>query len=236
MAYCATITFHDRQGEALYTIRYGRMSEEDIDVLVRSLTSDVMALLSRRPDLKVATLSDGAPELWQRLATIDEESLGVDRVYRFLDFWHVIEKLAAAARVIDMTSTDAAVKRWKLLLLNRRNAVDTILQELRSSGKETVRVGEQCPVQEAITYLENHRERMRYTEARRNGLPIGNGAVEATCKSLVETRMKRAGARWKQDTGEHIIELRALALSDRWDDGIQLTLKPLRKAVRKLAA
>jgi hypothetical protein len=44
--------------------------------------------------------------------------------------------------------------------------------------------------------------------------------------------MKRPGARWTEDTGEHVIQLRTLALSDRWDAAMGLTLKPLRKAVR----
>jgi hypothetical protein len=45
-------------------------------------------------------------------------------------------------------------------------------------------------------------------------------------------RMKRLGSRWKEPTGDHVIQLRALALSDRWDQGIDLTLRPLRRAVR----
>jgi hypothetical protein len=44
--------------------------------------------------------------------------------------------------------------------------------------------------------------------------------------------MKRCGARWKEETGQHIIQMRALALSDRWKPAIFLTLRPLRKAVR----
>ena len=88
---------------------------------------------------------------------------------------------------------------------------------------------------DAITYLENNAGRMDYARARRLGLPIGSGNVEATCKTLVNLRMNRSGARWKIDTGEHIIRLRAVALSDRWAAAMALTLKPPKPRIRRVA-
>jgi hypothetical protein len=59
--------------------------------------------------------------------------------------------------------------------------------------------------------------------------------TEATCKTLVTVRMKRSGARWKTATAQDVINLRAFPLSDRWEPALQLTLAPLRRAVRRVA-
>ncbi len=151
-----------------------------------------------------------------------------------VDFWHLVEKLGAAARLLD-DDPERRLARWRLRLLNVEHAATDILHELRTSGRERVRVGETQPVHEAITYLDNHRGRMNYAAARAAGLPIGSGSVEATCKTLVQVRMKRAGSRWKTNTGRHVLHLRALATSDRWADAMDFTLRPLRKAVRVAA-
>ena len=45
-------------------------------------------------------------------------------------------------------------------------------------------------------------------------------------------RMKRPGARWKHTTGDEVLQLRALQLSDRWAPAVQRATRPLAKPVQ----
>ena len=234
MAYCGTVTLHDEDGVGRHTIRYGCMPDGDVIGLRDRLVADAATLRSKRPDLKLELLCDGAPEMWNLLEEGFLPKFGND-LYRLVDLHHLMEKLGAAAGVInDSTGAGERLRRWKMSLLNRARAATGILEELTASGMDEG-VGTDHPVHAAITYIQSHSadaDRMNYARARRLGLALGTGNVEATCKSLFETRMKRCGARWKEETGQHIVQLRALALSDRWGPAIALTLRPLRKPVR----
>lgn len=198
-----------------------------------ALVADTTALLAKRPDLHLANLCDGARELWGILAErIDEQELGVEAVM-LLDFWHVAEKLTAAFRVI---GDEASRSRLTLLRLNRADAVDTILDDFWASGNRMARVGMSQHAHEAITNLENNHDLMNCATARQRHPPIGSGIAKATRKLLSVVRMKRARSRWKTESGDHVLHLRALALSDRWDHGVQLTIGHQPKPVRKVAA
>lgn len=236
MAYCGAVTLHDRMGRCLHTIRYGCMPAGDATLLCTGMANDVYRLMQRKPSLLIVLLADGAPEMWNLLeAALPPELLG--KLAKLVDFWHVIEKLAAAVKLLagDEAGRAALLRRWKLLLRRRNGAALEILAELRASGKEWLRIDSAQPVHDAITYLERHHERMAYASARRQHLPIGSGNVEATCKTLIAVRMKRAGSRWKHVTGDHIVKLRALALSDRWDSAMKHLHAKRRTAVRKAA-
>lgn len=237
MAYCATITLTDAKGEAIHTIRYGRMPEKDVSSLLDSMQDDVLALLRKRPELDVVLLCDGAAEPWGLLeARFHAGTLGKEPV-RLVDLWHLVEKLGKAARVKHGGEARAVSERWKARLLNDSGSAAKIRAEVASWGLEWHAEGADHPVHEALTFLSNQGEagRLDYATARSRGLPVGSGAVEATCKSLFGVRMKRPGARWHQETAEDVITLRALALSDRWDGAVDLTLRLRRREV-KLAA
>jgi hypothetical protein len=235
MAYCGTVTLHDGEGAALHTIRYGCMPQGDVIGLRDRLAADAATLLAKESTLTLELLCDGAQEMWNLLdGGFSEAKFGED-TYRLVDLYHLMEKLGAAARAIDgPASAGKRLSRWKAVLLNRAGAAAEIREELIASGMDEG-VGENNPVHAAITYLKSHgidADHMNYAQARQLGLALGSGNVEATCKSLFEMRLKRCGSRWKEETGQHIVQLRALALSDRWGPAVNLILRPLRVAVR----
>jgi len=225
MAYCGTVTLHDGNGAGVHTIRYGGMPASDPHLLAMRMAADVLSLRAKKRALSVSILCDGAPEMWNLLDG-EIEGAPFGEVRRTLDFWHATAKLALAAQSLHGESeAKRALNRWKHTLLHRVDGAQQILDELIASGgaKPTPRTSP--PVHEAITYLRNNLDRMDYARARRAGLPIGSGNVEATCKSLFACRLKRGGARWKTQTGEEIIQLRALSLSDRWDAAMDLLFR-----------
>jgi hypothetical protein len=89
MASWATLTLHDRKGEALHPSRYGRMPQGEVEELCRTLTHDGWVLLRKQPGLGVLLLADGAPELGKLLTEhLNAETLGVP-VRQLVDLWHL---------------------------------------------------------------------------------------------------------------------------------------------------
>src|SRR5438105_12158292 len=120
MAYCGTVTLHDQDGAGRYTIRYGCMPEGAILGLLDRMVADVATLRSKRPDLKIELLCDGAPGMWNLREEGFTAIFGND-LERLVDFYHLAEKLGAAARVLE-DSPAAAGERlggWKKTLLHR---------------------------------------------------------------------------------------------------------------------
>jgi hypothetical protein len=58
---------------------------------------------------------------------------------------------------------------------------------------------------------------MNYPDAIGRNYPIGTGITEAAAKTIVGTRMKRAGARFSQHGGQTVMTFRAAVLSERSD-------------------
>lgn len=69
-----------------------------------------------------------------------------------------------------------------------------------------------------IGYVEQNRDRMRYAEFRAAGLCTSTGVVEAGCKVVIGTRLKRTGMHWTVAGADAIIALRCSKLGGRFED------------------
>src|SRR5437667_8861796 len=58
---------------------------------------------------------------------------------------------------------------------------------------------------------------MRADSYLRGGCPIASGSFEGDCKNLVKDRMERSGMRWTLPMAEAVLRLRAVYLSEHFE-------------------
>lgn len=182
-------------------------------------------------------LDDGAAEMWNVLGKEFNEAELKRPVECLVDLWHLLEKVGKALRErYDGQRASAELHRWKMRLLNQGEAWRKLLAEVMSWGLDRG-AGQKCVVHDAVTFLTNQGEagRLDYARARQQGRPVGSGVVEATCKSLFNVRLKRGGARWREERAGRLIRLRALALSGRWAPAMGLLRGKVAVEVRRVA-
>ena len=92
MADCGTVTLHDENGVGRHAIRYGCMPDGDVLSLRDRLVADAATRRSKRPDLKLELLCDGAAEMWNLLEEGFIPKCG-NEFYRLVDLHHLMEKL-----------------------------------------------------------------------------------------------------------------------------------------------
>ncbi len=141
-----------------------------------------------------------------------------------LDFLHLLAYLYDAAHAY--RGADAA-RGWKTYEQWLRWAwsgkVGSLLAGMRAASAELAKKGSTAAarkqtVDETLTYVTNNRERMKYPEYRRLGLPISSAPVESTIKQI-NRRVKGTEKFWLQGGAEAMLQLRAAQLSqdDRWN-------------------
>jgi len=67
-------------------------------------------------------------------------------------------------------------------------------------------------------YFATNASRMRSPEFRGKGLFVGSGVVEAGCKSVIGSRLKRSGMFWTVRGANAVIALRCCRFNGRFED------------------
>jgi hypothetical protein len=158
-------------------------------------------------------LGDGLPTNW----TIQRRHFST--FTPILDFVHALSYVFAAAFTgRPQAEGEAVYTRWIQTVWS--GEVATILPGLEERSTALGPPPEGCAesdsrtlIFEALRYLKNNADRMRYDEYRREGLPIMTSAVESVIK-LINQRVKGSEKYWSEPGAEAILQLRADYLSE----------------------
>ena len=116
---------------------------------------------------------------------------------------------------------EAAARQFtrERLLRLLRGDVSGVIRGLRQMATQrNLRGIPRQNVQTAATYFEKNAHRMRYDEYLAAGYPIATGVIEGACLHLVKDRMERSGMRWRLTGATPMLAMRALRISNVWDD------------------
>jgi uncharacterized protein UPF0236 len=151
-------------------------------------------------------LGDGSAWIWNTTSELFPDATPI------LDRFHAKEHLSTVGKIL--FGNPEAGQPW---IERRYDELDegclrSLVQALRPYA------GQYQQARECIHYIWNNRRRMRYPRFDQQELCTSTGVVEAGCKVVIGTRLKRAGMHWTVTGANAIIALRCSKLSGRFED------------------
>jgi hypothetical protein len=219
-----TVAYFDAEGNRLKTVYLARMPEPHKATLTAGLEAELRAVVEELPDVNICFASDGAAPQWTALDAMRSRLPASATGHRMslVDAFHVAEYVQLAANALEGENTSAAkilAATWRETIKEDVDGVSRVLRAMRSRRSKAATKTARKDLKRAVDYIAHQHDlgRMNYPEARARHYPIGTGVTEAAAKTVVGTRMKRAGARFSQHGGQTIMLFRTAVLSHRFD-------------------
>jgi len=151
-------------------------------------------------------LGDGSVWIWNTATELFPQATQI------LDRFHAKEHLSTVGKAIYEDSVEG--KSWIQARYDEldQGHLQSLVRALRGH------MGQYPEARECIRYIWNNRRRMRYLKFHQQGFCTSTGVVEAGCKVVIGTRLKRAGMHWTVAGANAIIALRCSQLSGRFED------------------
>jgi hypothetical protein len=177
----------------------------------------------------VTFTADGAPWIWARLDwVVAQVKLEPSRVVEVLDWCHGVHHVSLALAALDLAEDRRVEQYSRFRTLLRAGQSPMVIEAL-----QTLAAGqpEDSPVWREINYLTRHSEagRLRYNCFRYRGVPLGSGAIESTIRRVVNLRLKGTSIYWTEGNAEAVFQLRAAAVSGRWEEIVEHTREAIAK-------
>lgn len=225
---CAALGFCDGNGDIISAIRFGRAPESKKVSLKDTLSKDIAHLLTLAPDVRLVKITDAGGDNWSYLVTLPDGP-------EILDFFHAVEHLGAAIAAAYGNGTLETRNTFETLrarLLHEERGAEAVIRALSKLQRE--HPGRRV-FKTVLAYFRKNKARMQYAKWRSEGLPIGSGLVEASCKTLVAQRLKLSGMRWGSRGAQAILTMREWDQSERFDLAWGLVAATYQRDVHVLA-
>jgi hypothetical protein len=161
---------------------------------------------------KKVVMGDGAEWIWNLAAQHFPGALQIVDLYHARQhLWDLARKLHPNQPVTQKAWMKVHQKRWL-----DKGKIEKLVFALRSIVSTNAEVLEE--IRSEAAYFETNAARMRYPDFRRQHLFVGSGVIEAGCKTVIGSRLKRSGMFWTVRGANAIIALRCCHLNDRFED------------------
>jgi len=156
-------------------------------------------------------LGDGAEWIWN---IADQHFPGAIQI---VDLYHARQHLWELARKLHPNDV-VNQKRWMMVQQHRldQGKIEKLVLALRSIKPANPEVADK--IRTEADYFDRNAERMRYPKFRRLHLFVGSGVIEAACKTVIGSRLKRSGMFWTVRGANAIIALRCHHFNGRFED------------------
>ena len=198
------------EGSVSYTAAIESAATADTAKITAAFTQRVLREASRRrftQAQRTVVIGDGAPWIWNIAQELFPHAIQI------VDRFHVKQNLSVVSKAVYGADSPQA-RQWAR---RRHDELDAgkFSALLRAVRRHAARSEE---ARKCFQYLHRNRDRMRYPHFEAQGLCTSSGVVEAGCKVVVGTRLKRAGMHWTLRGSNAIIALRCSRLSGRFQD------------------
>jgi hypothetical protein len=160
---------------------------------------------------KKVVIGDGAEWIWNLAADHFPGAIPI------VDLYHARQHLWDLARKLH-PNDEGSQRAWMKVHQKRfldKGKIEKLVDSLRSIETDNPELAEK--IRAEAEYFERNAERMRYPKYRRQHLFVGSGVIEAGCKTVIGSRLKRSGMFWTVRGANAILALRCCHLNGRFE-------------------
>lgn len=209
---CGTIFLMERDSEG----SYHKISGSSVHVIsFCDPVSFSLALEQARQKLPIPfgtemiVVGDGAEWIWNIVYDRFKQATEI------VDFWHAADHLHKLCEYTLGKGEDSEALFKQTRRKMKKYGINCVIRHFENLD---VSKRQRAGIDKLLSYFKTNRKRMQYRLFRKKGWPIGSGAIEGACKSLIKQRTDLSGQRWSPNGALDVLWVRTLITDELHDE------------------